>query len=153
MAQQPTDEPTAEAFDDEPLDETHYGHVRYAAHETAGVRWYDPRTGAEYLQLPTDESLDDGERRLLYVRIVPYRPSEFGTPADQYATELIYQRREDDYTHQSRGRGDVCDSLDEARSALRATVDDYDEYPRKDAVKERTGMDFTEADDVEVVDK
>lgn len=150
MAQETDD--TADAFDKEPLEDTHYGHVRYAAIETTDVRWYDPRTGQMHLQLP-EQDLEDGERRLFMVKIVPYRPSEHGVPADQYATELVYERREGDYTHQSRARGSVHDSLDAARDALRDEVADFGDYPRKDAVKERTGTDFTEVDGVEVVEK
>lgn len=146
-----TDDASADSFDEAPLDDTHYGHVRYAAIETAGVRWFDPRTGQEHLQIPADDELADGERRLLYAKIVPYRPEEFGTPADRYATEFVHEQREGEHTHQYSDRGDIYESLDAARAALREEVPDYDDYPRKDAVKERTGTDYTAVEGVEVV--
>ena len=77
----------------------HYAHVRYAAWDTPGVVWYDPRDGREAIRIDHDDSeIVNGQRRLVAAKVSPYQPAEFGTPAERYLTELVFETRD---THDS----------------------------------------------------
>jgi hypothetical protein len=123
-----------------------YAHARYAARDTPDVIWYDPRDGRETIRISHDESeIVAGQRRLVAAKITPYQPAEFGTPAERYLTELVFEERE---RHDSgtAARREVHDSLTAARAYLREHVQGYGDAPRRDAVRERTGFDATASD-------
>ena len=127
------DEPTA----------PHYAHVRYAASDTPGVVWYDPRDGREAIRLDHDQNeIEAGQRRLVAAKVSPYRPAEFGTPAEQYLTERVFETRDTRHSGTS-ARREVHDSLAAAQAHLREHVPAYDDAPRQDAVRHRTGHDVT----------
>ena len=137
-----TDAPDQASGDDGPT-VPHYAHVRYAASDTPGVVWYDPRDGREAIQLDHDDSeIEAGQRRLVAAKISPYRPAEFGTPAERYLTELVFETRD---THDSGtvARREVHDSLATAQAYLSEHTPGYDNAPRRDAVRHRTGVDVT----------
>ena len=123
-----------------------YAQARYAARDTPGVVWYDPRDGHEAIRIDHDDSeIVAGQRRLVAAKIAPYQPAEFGTPAEQYFTELVFETR---VTHDggTAARREVHDSLATARAYLGEHVPGYDDAPRRDAVRHRTGFDATTAD-------
>lgn len=155
-----TDQPTlSEATDPGPeigitLDErTHYAHVRYAASETAGVIWYDPRDGREKFSTgETGADLEDvGDECLTSVRVHPFRPGSHGDPGERYFVEQNVTRKErhnadrDGYEEYvitgSYGRTEVFDSLADARQWCRENIDGYADAEYRDAVAERTGDD------------
>ena len=124
----------------------HYAHVRYAAWDTPGVVWYDPRDGREAIRIDHDDSeIVNGQRRLVAAKVAPYQPAEFGTPAERYLTELVFETRD---THDSgtSARREVHDSLAAAQAHLDEHVSGYDDAPRVDAVRHRTGFDVTASD-------
>ena len=123
-----------------------YAHVRYAARDTPGVVWYDPRDGREASRLSYDDSeIEAGQRRLVAAKITPYQPVEFDTPAEQYLTELVFETRD---THNSGtvARREVHNSLAAAQAYLSERTPGYDDAPRQDAVRHRTGFDATTPD-------
>jgi len=136
-----TDAPDQASEYDGPIPPT-YAQVRYATRDTPGVIWYDPRDHRESIQLDHSETADElpvGQRRLGGAAITPYRPAEFGTPAQQYRTQLVSQEGD---THGSRSfaRTQVHDSLAAAQAHLSKHVPGYDDAPRRDAVRHRTGF-------------
>ena len=140
-----TDVPNQANEYDGPIPPT-YAQVRYAARDTPGVVWYDPRDGREAIRIDHDDSeIEAGQRRLVAAKITPYRPAEFDTPAEQYLTELVF---EDRVTHDSGtvARREVHNSLAAARAHLSEHVPSYDDAPRRDAVCHRTGFDATTTD-------
>ena len=123
-----------------------YAQVRYAARDTPGVVWYDPRDNREAICIDYDKSeIVAGQRRIVGANISPYRLAEFGTPAERYLTELVFERRK---IHDSgtAARREVHDSLAAAKAHLSEHVPDYDDTPRRDAVRHRTGFDATTPD-------
>ena len=121
----------------------HYAHVRYAASDTPGVVWYDPRDGREAIRLDHDESeIEAGQRRLVAAKVSPYRPAEFGTPAEWYLTERVFETRDTHHSGTS-ARREVHGSLAAARAHLGEHVPVYDDAPRRDAVRHRTGYNVT----------
>ena len=124
-----------------------YAHVRYAARDTPGVVWYDPRDRHEAIRIDHDDSeIEAGKRRLVAAKVAPYQPDEYGTPAEQYLTELVFETRD---THDSgtSARREVHDSLAAAQAHLGEHVPGCDDPPRWDAVRHRTGLDVTTTDD------
>jgi len=127
----------------------HYAHARYAARDAPGVIWYDPRDGHEAIRLDHDRcEIVAGQRRLVSAKITPYQPAEFGTPAERYLTVLTIETR---VTHDSgtSARREVHDGLAAARAHLSEHVPSYDDAPRRDAVRHRTGFDATADSEVE----
>jgi hypothetical protein len=123
-----------------------YAQVRYATQDTPGVIWYDPRDRREAIRIEHDEGeIVAGQHRLVAAKITPYQPAEFGTPAEQYLTELLFETRE---THDSgtAARREVHDSLAAAQAHLSERVPAYDDAPRRDAVRHRTGFDATDSE-------
>ena len=123
-----------------------YAQVRYAARDTPAVVWYDPRDGRETIRIDHDDSeIVAGQRRLVAAKISPYQPAEFGTPAEQYLTELVFETRD---THNSGtvARREVHNSLAAAQAHLGEHTPGYDDVPRQDAVRHRTGFDATTPD-------
>ena len=145
-----TDAPNQASENDGPTS-PHYDHVRYAARDTPGVVWYDPRDGREAIRTDHDDSeIVNGQCRLVGAKVSSYQPVEFGTPAERYLTELVFEMRD---THDSgtSARREVHDSLAAAQAYLGNHVPD-DDAPQRDAVRERTGFDAA-ASDCEVVDR
>ena len=137
-----TDAPNQASENDGPTS-PHYAHVRYAARDTPGVVWYDPRDGHEAIRIDHDDSeIEAGKRRLITAKVSPYQPAESGTPAERYLTELVFETRD---THDSgtSARREVHDSLAAAQAHLGERVLDYDDAPRQDAVRHRTDFDAT----------
>jgi len=129
-----------------------YAHARYAARDTPGVIWYDPRDGRETIRFEHDESeIVAGQRRLVTARIAPYQPAEFGTPAERYLTVLVFEERKG-HDSGTAARREVHPSLADARAHLSEHVPGYDDAPQRDAVRERTGFDSI-ASDCEVADR
>ncbi|ELY85413.1 hypothetical protein [Natrinema gari] len=156
------DQTTLEAVGDTPeigvtLEKrTHYAHTRYAASETAGVIWYDPRDGRENYAVPNptpEDALAVGEDTMTRVKIRPHRPASHGDPADRYVVNYSVVRKvEIDTTTEgwvapnlpdtyvdtrTYGGSEVFDSLEAAREYCRENVPGYADAPRKDAVRAR----------------
>ena len=140
---------------------THRAHVRYAASDTPGVVWYDPRDGRERYTLTTEGSdsatestsvtvaafdgMDD--RVLTSVIVRPHRP---GAAVDgKYLIVRNYARLET-FRRFHAGRhidsvvrvgacvdSTVVDSLEAAREHCREHVPGYADAPRRDAVFHR----------------
>lgn len=126
---------------------THYGHVRYASRDSPGVIWYDPRDGRENFSFDVDPmaELDVGESTVTHAKIRPFRPSEYGEPADKYVVkitrtekELFKHDTEPFETTRQYGSSEQYDSLEAARDSLRERFDEYATAPRNDAVRSRT---------------
>ena len=112
-----------------------YAQVRYAARDTPGVVWYDPRDGRETIRIDHDESeIEASQRRLVAAKITPHQPAEFDTPAEQYLTELVFETRK---THDSgtSARREVHNLLVAAQAHLGEHAPGYDDAPRRDAVR------------------
>ena len=140
-----TDAPNQASEYDGPIPPT-YAHVRYATRDTPGVVWYDPRDRHEAIRIDHDDSeIEAGKRRLVAAKVRPYQPAEFGTPAERYLTELVFETRD---THDSgtSARHEVHDSLAAAQAHLSEHVPGYDDAPRQDAVRHRTGFGATTPD-------
>ena len=130
---------------------THYAHARYAAANNQGIVFFDPRDGRERFNLESSsdqlEQMDD--RVMTSAAIKPFRPADFGEPADRYVVKLNYAELElfpigDECTPprvwpKSLGESEVVDGLEEAREYLREHVEGYEEAPRRDAIAERRG--------------
>ena len=131
-----------------------YAHPRYAASDTSGVIWYDPRDNRESFRRTLSTEIDNDERRVTSGKIGPYRPAEFGVPPEQYITEvgIEYGPEEDDEFPYSRSAvsSEVHDSLDAAQAHLADHVPGYEQAPRRDAVLHRTGYDCAAHDPQEV---
>ena len=137
-----TDAPDQASEYDGPIPPT-YAHARYAARDTPGIVWYDPRDGRESIRIEHgDSEIVSGQRRLVAAKVSPYQPAEFGTPAERYLTELVFETRD---THDSgtSARCEVHDFLAAAQAHLSEHVSGYDDAPRRDAVRHRTGLDVT----------
>jgi len=129
-----------------------YAHARYAARDTPGIIWYDPRDGRETIRIEHDDSeIVAGQRRLTYAKITPYQPAEFGTPAERYLTVLVVETRVT-YDSGTAARREVHPSLADARAHLSEHAPGYDDAPQRDAVRERTGFDAA-ASGCDVVDR
>jgi hypothetical protein len=140
-----TDAPDQASEYDGPIPPT-YAQVRYATRDTLGVIWYDPRDRREAIQLDHEESeIVAGQRRLVAAKSTPYQPAEFGTPAEQYLTELLFETRET-YDSRTIAQREVHDSLAAAQAHLSERVPAYDDAPRRDAVRHRTGFDATDSE-------
>lgn len=136
------------------LDErTHFAHARYAAAETAGVIFYDPRSGLERLSfenIPADDDLEVGEKCYTSLKIYPHRARSRPANAEQaFALECHYARREE---HEKPGKttdsyeivhsysdSDVYESLYAARTAACERFEEYDKAEYRDAVAFRLG--------------
>ena len=104
------------------------------------------RDGREAIRIDHgDSEIIAGQRRLVAAKVSPYQPTEFGTPAEQYLTELVFEMRD---THDSgtAARREVHDSRATAQAHLGEHVPTYDDAPRRDAVRHRTEVDVTATD-------
>lgn len=134
---------------------THYAHVRYAATEQAGVIWFDPRDGQEYLALDVDTSLDAlelDEKVLTSVRLHGHR-NRCGVvdPSEKWVLERNYAFKEEfqpvnDVDEMDEHVGHSCDTeiyedQEAARDAAAELVDAYADAEWRDAVEYRTGGD------------
>jgi hypothetical protein len=122
-----------------------YAHPRYAASDTPGVIWYDPRDNRESFSQDLSTEIDTGERRVTSGKIGSYRPAEFGVPPEQYITKIGVQygpEQGDEFPFaHSAVSSEVHDSLDAAQAHLAKHVPGYEQAPRRDAVLHRTGYD------------
>ena len=137
---------------------THYAHTRYAASNTPGVIWFDPRDGREKFAIgTTGEDLEAvGDEAITGVAIKPFRPESFGDPAAKYVVKIQLVRRERENADREAyetfvrintyGRSEVCESLAAAREYCRENVPGYADAPRKDAVRERTDIGSSEGE-------
>ena len=130
---------------------THYAHVRYAAAETPGVIWYDPRDGHEYLATGTEtslEELDENDRVVTSVRLhAKNGRCQEADPNDEWVVRRTFAEIE----HFQPLRVDaepephvvtaetteVYDDVYEARKAAADLVEDYSEAPYRNAVTQR----------------
>lgn len=143
---------------------THYAHVRYAAAETPGVVWYDPRDGHEYLTTGADtslEAIEEGDRVLTSVRIhAKHGRCQAADPDGEWVVRRAFAEAElfqplrldaDPERHVVTAETtDVYEDVHEARSAAAETVDAYEEAPYRNAVAHR--LDELAEPGAEVVD-
>ncbi|WP_455448207.1 hypothetical protein [Natrinema thermotolerans] len=131
--------------------QTHRAHVRYAASETPGVIWYDPRDGRERyvcdrtVTMADFESMDD--RVLTSVVVRPHRPGEavdgrYCVVRNRNGLETFTRSIDGERVPGLVGIGsyrtaDVFDSLEAAQEYCREHVAGYADAPRKDAVAAR----------------
>jgi len=132
---------------------THYAHARYAASDTPGVIWYDPRDNREVFNRGLSEEIDNGERRVRSARVSAYRPPKFGVPPEQYITEISVEYGPAEGAEfpypRSAVSSEVHDSLDAAQAHLKEHVPSYEQAPRRDAVLHRTGFEATTGNESE----
>ena len=150
-----------QATDDGPeigveLDErTHYAHTRYAASETPGVIWYDPRDGNEYYALEDvapDAEIGFDDRELTSIRLHGHRKrcQIIDPSTDQFVVEYSVKTREvfekppgiDDIEYVTTyGGSDVYEDVYTARAAAAEMCEGYASAERKNAVTHRTEAD------------
>jgi len=130
-----------------------YAQARYAARDTPGVVWYDPRDNHESFSRDLSEEIGDSERRVRRASIGAYQPAEFGVPPEQYITKIGVQygpERGDEFPYpHSAVSTEVHDSLDAAQAHLAEHVPGYEQAPCRDAVLHRTGYDVAAHDSEE----
>lgn len=134
------------------LDErTHFAHTRYAASETPGVIWFDPRDGNEWFALTevaSDDEIGFDDRELTSIHLYPHRKkNQIVNPAeDRFVVEYNFKTREvfekppgiDDIEYvTSYGGSDVYDDVYAAREAAVERCEEYASAIRKNAVDHR----------------
>lgn len=134
------------------LDErTHFAHTRYAASETAGVIWFDPRDGNEWFVLTgvaSDDEIGLGDRELTSIHLYPHRKKgQIVDPAeDKFVVEYHFKTREvfekppgiDDIEYVTSYSGsDVYEDVYSAREAAAELCEEYASAIRKNAVEHR----------------
>lgn len=147
-----SDRPTTSVAIDE---RTHYAHVRYAATETPGVIWYDPRDGRERLNLDVDTSVEDlalDERKLTGLRLHGHRNvCGIVDPSERWVLERLYAKKvkyapigldaDPDVRVESYRSSEVFEDQKAARDAAAETCEVYAEAEWRDAVAARLGGD------------
>lgn len=123
---------------------THYAHVRYAAKDDPGVIYYDPRDNREkFTRDVEDADLSHGERTVTSVKIKPWRPAQFGEPAEAYFVEIntaeLERRCGGDYRKGYR-KTERFESVEEAREYAKENVPGYADAERKNALEARGVM-------------
>lgn len=144
--------------------QTHFAHVRYAAAETPGVIWFDPRDGHEYLTTGAEtslEALDQGDRVLSSIRLrAKHGRCQEADPNDEWIVRRAFAEVEhfqplrldaDPVPHVVTAETtDVYEDVYEARGAAAKLADAYAEAPYRDAVAHR--LDELAAAGAEVAD-
>lgn len=142
-------EPPAIDGDMEIDKQTHYAHVRYAAGDTPGVIWYDPRNGQERLALAVDTSrdaLEPGEQVLTTIGIYcKHHRAQAVDPDAEWVLDRYYTYKEEiecvDGSTETRVSGcrsaETHESLTAAREAASEKHQEYTEAPYKNALDER----------------
>lgn len=150
LAQTP---PTTEDMDVDLKGRTHYAHVRYAAGDSPGVIWFDPRNGQERLALAVDTSrdaLEPGERVLTTIGIYcKHHRAQAVDPDAEWVLDRYYTYKEEiecvDGSTETRVSGcrsaETHESLTAAREAASEKHPEYAEAPYGNALAERVDRD------------
>jgi len=130
---------------------THYAHVRYAATETPGVIWYDPRDGHEKLSLgrgPSVDDLDADARILVGVTLYAKRSRcQLVSPDQEWVVEQHIAFRQEyqplqldadtEYRVGVASETQVFEDVYTARSWCREHIPEYDDAEYRNAVVAR----------------
>ena len=130
---------------------THFAHVRYAAAETPGIIWYDPRDGHEYLTTGAETSLaelDQNDRVVSSVRLhAKHGRCQEADPNDEWVVRRAFAEVEqfkplrldaEPEPHVvTAEETDVYEDVHAARNAAADLVEVYAEAPYRNAVAHR----------------
>lgn len=159
LAQTP---PAIEDMDVDLNGRTHYAHVRYAAGDSPGVIWFDPRNGQERLALAVDTSrdaLEPGERVLTTIGIYcKHHRAQAVDPDAEWVLDRYYTYKEEiecvDGSTEKQVSGcrsaETHESLTAAREAASEKHPEYAEAPYKNAIDECVDRDDAASSEADV---